>query len=175
VKLRSFLLSDASSLVHHADNPNVARYLREIFPSPYTFENANWWVTEGHKLGNSINFAVDLNGECIGGCGLNFLEKEHRYSCEMGYWLGQDHWGKGYATKVVSLLKHVAFKDHKILRLFAPVVDENIASKRALEKNGFVLEGVLKNHMFLRNKFYDECIYAAYNQKLDHTCTDQSH
>ncbi|MEP1382867.1 MAG: GNAT family protein [Paraglaciecola sp.] len=163
IKLREFIESDAESLAENANNPNVSRYLREVFPYPYTLEAAKWWVAEGYKLGNSLNLAIDLNGKCIGGAGFNFFENELRYSCEMGYWLGENHWGKGYATEVIALLKKMAFSNYEVARLYAPVVGDNVASKRVLEKNEFVLEGVLKKHLFLRGAFYDECIYATYS------------
>lgn len=161
VELRDFTPGDAESLAENADNPNVARYLREIFPSPYSLESAKWWVSEGWKQGESRNVAIDIGGRCIGGAGLQFQQNEHRYSCELGYWIGENYWGQGIATSVVAKLKEIAFAEYEIKRLYGPVAGGNDASMRVLEKNGFVLEGILKNHLYLRGRFYDEYIYAT--------------
>ncbi|MFK8051046.1 MAG: GNAT family N-acetyltransferase [Halioglobus sp.] len=163
IELRDFDLDDADSLAENANNPNVARYLRELFPSPYTLEDAKWWVSEGYRLGDSRNLAIDFEGQCIGGAGLQFQQNENRYSCEMGYWLGERYWGKGFATSVVAKLKSLAFSEYEVKRLYGPVAGGNNASMRVLEKNGFVLEGVLKKHQYLRGTFYDEHIYATYS------------
>jgi RimJ/RimL family protein N-acetyltransferase len=163
IKLRDFTAEDVASLARNANNPNVARYLREIFPSPYTLESAEWWVSEGWLLGDSRNTAVDLNGQCIGGAGLQFQQNENRYSCELGYWLGEEYWGQGIATSIVARLKEMAFSEYEIKRLYGPVASGNNASMRVLEKNGFVLEGVLKNNLYLRGNFHDEYVFATYS------------
>jgi len=163
IELRDFHLDDAESLAKNANNTKVARYLRELFPSPYTIEDAKWWVGEGCKLGDSRNLAIDFEGQCIGGAGLQFQHSENRYSCELGYWLGEPHWGKGIATSVVAKLRVLAFSEYEIVRLYGPVAGGNDASMCVLEKNGFVLEGVLKKHLYLRGTFYDEHIYAVYS------------
>lgn len=162
IELRGFIEQDATSIAENGNNPNVSRFLREAFPYPYTIEDARWWVSEGCSFDNCRNFAVVYDGQCIGGAGLNFQENENQYSCELGYWLGETHWGKGIATMVVDQLKHIAFTEYDLRRLYAPVAGKNTASMKVLEKNGFVLEGIFKNHLYLRGHFYDEYIYAAY-------------
>jgi ribosomal-protein-alanine N-acetyltransferase len=163
IELRDFTLDDAGSLVENGNNPKVARFLREVFPSPYTMDDANWWVSEGYKLDDSRNVAVDFEGQCIGGAGLQFQQNENQYSCELGYWLGEPHWGKGIATCVVAKLKKLAFSEHEVKRLYGPVAGGNNASIRVLEKNGFILEGIMRKHLYLRGTFYDEHIYATYS------------
>lgn len=98
IELRDFILQDAASIVENGNNENVSRFLREVFPFPYTLDDATWWVTEGYKLGNSRNSAIVLHGECIGGAGLQFQENEHRYSCQLGYLRGKLYDEHIYAT-----------------------------------------------------------------------------
>jgi RimJ/RimL family protein N-acetyltransferase len=55
---------------------------------------------------------------------------------EVGFWIGRDHWGNGYATAALR-----AFLDVDLHRPFcAHVVDHNVGSRRVLEKCGFVLD-----------------------------------
>ena len=160
IELRDYTLDDAKALAENAYNPKVVRYLREVFSSPV--EGAKGCVSERHRLGDRRNFAIDFTGQFVGGASLQFQQNENRYSCELGYWLGEKHWGKGIASIVVAKLKEIAFSEYEVKRLYGPVAGGNDASMRVLEKNGFVLEGVLKNNLFLRGEFYDEYIYATY-------------
>ncbi len=163
IKFRTFQNSDVKSLALHGNNENVSRFLREVFPYPYTEEAATWWVSKGCYLENTFNLAITLNDECIGSAGLQFQENEHRFSCELGFWLGEKYWGQGIAKKAVEKLKEIAFNEHGVKRLYGTVVSDNIASMKVLESCGFTLEGVLKNNQFLRGRFYDEYIYAVHS------------
>ena len=44
--LRSFEKEDAQNIAKSADNPNIAKYLRNSFPNPYTLEDANWYIND---------------------------------------------------------------------------------------------------------------------------------
>jgi ribosomal-protein-alanine N-acetyltransferase len=74
---------------------------------------------------------------------------------EIGYVFHKDHWGKGYGTEAVSMMDNFAFESLDLHKLHASVVDTNIGSVRVLEKNGFELEGRLKDYYFIENKYYD--------------------
>lgn len=60
---------------------------------------------------------------------------KERYEQRVGYWLGREFWGRGIASAaLVEFLKEV-----KTRPLYAHVANRNLASKRVLEKCGFVL------------------------------------
>lgn len=162
IQLRAFREEDAASLSRHADNPRVAQYLPETFPTPYTVDAARWWVTKGHKLGNVCNRAITLGGECVGAIGATFFEGEYRYTAKLGFWLGESLWGKGIMTRAVSGFSSHLFTEYELRRLYAPVVHSNYASIAVLRKAGFVREGVLRDNVTLRGTVYDEHIYATY-------------
>ena len=56
---------------------------------------------------------------------------------EVGYWIGRDHWGRGYATRALAQLLLEMLERP----LFAHVADGNVGSRRVLERNGFVAAG----------------------------------
>ncbi len=61
---------------------------------------------------------------------------------EVGYWLGKEYWGKGIATRALAeFLKYIDTRP-----LYAHVAKHNIASRRVLEKCGFVVSG--EDHFF---------------------------
>lgn len=163
IELRGFQKEDAGDLAKNANNPRVAQFLPDLFPSPYPMEAAEWWVTEGHQLGNVFNQAVVVNGECAGSIGVTFLEGEYKYTGKLGFWLGESHWGKGIMTQAVSELVSRLFGEFGTKRLYAPVVQSNTGSINVLLKAGFVREGVFKQNVHLRGEFHDEHIYAKYS------------
>lgn len=150
--LRDFEMNDALSLIQHANNKKVSRYLTSKFPYPYTDRDARWWLTIGRKKG--LNKAIVLNDECIGGIGVTFGEDEQRYTALIGYWVGEAHWGKGIATLAVRQLTDDVLAEGKVVRLSAPVFGPNKASMRVLEKCGYHHEctqekAVFKDHQFM--------------------------
>lgn len=159
-QLRPYRMDDLESLVYNANNKKVARYLRENFPSPFTVTDGKWWIEEGSTTEGSWNYAIEFNGEHVGGLGVTFFNNEHRHSAEVGYWLGEDHWYKGIATAAVKKISTTLFARDDIHRLFAPVVGPNTASMRVLEKCGFQREAVLRQAMTLHGNVYDEHIFG---------------
>lgn len=77
---------------------------------------------------------------------------------EIGYVFHQDYWGKGYASEAVALMDRFAQETLGLHRLHARVVSGNMGSARVLEKNGFVLEGRLRDHYRIEGQYYDGLI-----------------
>jgi RimJ/RimL family protein N-acetyltransferase len=161
IELRGFLETDIDSIARFANNVNVSRYMASRMPYPYTREDAIWWVEFGSKE-QGYNRAVDLDGECIGVIGARFGELDSRYSTEIGYWIAEDHWGKGIATETVSKMTGYVFDETETVRLHAPVFDPNRASMRVLEKCGFCLEAIHRKAAFKNNEFFDEHVYVKF-------------
>lgn len=77
--------------------------------------------------------AVVVDGACVGNIGSFFLEG-HR---EVGYWIGREHWGRGYAT--AALTAFLAIEEQR--PLFAACAEHNVGSARVLERCGFTYVG----------------------------------
>lgn len=84
---------------------------------------------------------------------------------EIGYVFNKENWNKGHGTESLGLLIDFAFENLKIHKLFAKVVENNIGSSKILEKNNFVLEGRLRDHFYIENKYYDALLYGIINKK----------
>ncbi len=166
ISIREYKEQDAESNQKHANNPNVARYLFQSFPSPYTLNDSIWWISVGHKALRGMHRAIDLDGECIGSIGATPGVMEDRFSWEIGYWIGQDHWKKGYGFNALSHMTDYVFHNTNARRLFAPVLGPNKASMRLLEKCGYNLEGVHECSVFRESEggFLDEHIFARIKQ-----------
>lgn len=158
--LRPYQPGDRGDLVRLADNPNVSRGLADRFPSPYRPEDADAWIELTSAEERPVNFAVIWQGNFVGGAGLIPMADVHSGTAEFGYWLGEPYWGRGLASRAAALLTAYSFAELPFVRLQAKVYSWNTASMRVLEKNGFVREGVLRQHVTKRGQVFDAVIYA---------------
>ena len=161
--LRRWAKSDVSSLVQHANNLNVARHLRDRFPHPYTRAHASAFLTHAIAGEPPTNLAIVVNDEAAGGIGYVRGSDVERYSAEIGYWLGEEFWGRGIATEALRMLTHQLFADGQLLRLFALPLADNLASIRVLEKAGYELEGLLRASCVKYGERRDQLLYARIN------------
>ncbi|WP_209319720.1 GNAT family N-acetyltransferase [Ancylomarina longa] len=158
--LRKWKSGDAQAIVKHANNKNIAKFLRDSFPSPYTFVDASHWIQYANCGVNGVQLAIVVNEEVIGCVGVEIKDDVYRKSAELGYWLGEDYWNKGIMTKAVKQMVEYAFLNLNIVRLFAYVFEGNNASCRVLEKAGFILESIQKMAIYKNGKLKDQLIYA---------------
>jgi RimJ/RimL family protein N-acetyltransferase len=132
-----------------------------MFPHPYTHEHAVKWVEVANNSEPSIFLAIDLRGEAIGGAGVIARDGMEVHTGQFGYWIGEPHWGKGFATVCARALKDYAFSNPRFKRLEAPVFAWNIASTRVLENAGFNREGILRRSALKDGQLIDQVMYAA--------------
>jgi RimJ/RimL family protein N-acetyltransferase len=159
-KVRSWKRRDRDSLVQHANNRNVWINLRNRFPYPYTTADAEnfFYVVVGSEPETS--FAIEVNGKAVGGIGFSPLEDEEYRSAEIGYWLGEEFWGRGIATEVLIAVTEYAFSQFDLSRLYAHVFEWNVASARVLEKAAYEFEGRLRKSVTKDGKTIDRLLYA---------------
>ena len=161
--LRTWLTSDAPSLVHHANNLNVAKHLRDRFPHPYTRAHAFAFLTHAFAAECPTNLAIDVGGAAVGGIGYVRGSDVERYSAEVGYWLGEECWGRGIATEALQMLTRHLFSEVRLLRLFALPLADNAGSVRVLEKAGYEREGLLRASCVKYGRCRDQLLYARIN------------
>lgn len=160
-RLRTWNAGDIDSLVTHANNPAVARGLYDIFPNPYTRADGERWISESLAgTADPLRLAVEVRGEACGGIGLRLPTGYNQDCLELGYWLGEMHWGKGIATEAVRLVVDYGFNVLHANRIEARVYGWNPASARVLEKCGFQLEGRLRRRMLKQGERTDQLIYG---------------
>ncbi len=144
VSLRPLKRSDQASLQKYANDWQVARYL-PLMPFPYKLEHARRWINITHRTARNkteYHLGVHLTGkdEIIGMVGLMKVNWNSR-NAELGYWMARKYWGRGYMREAISLMLRYAFKDLRLVRVYAVVLDTNIPSVKVLERVGFTREG----------------------------------
>ncbi|MCK9150805.1 GNAT family N-acetyltransferase [Methanobacterium alcaliphilum] len=148
------------SMVKNANNPLIALNLRDIFPNPYTIQDGIQWIQIAQKEKPKLNFAITIDNEAIGGIGFILGQDIEKISAEIGYWLGEKYWGKGITSSAVKSMVEYGFNELKLKRIFAKPFENNIASRKVLEKNRFQLEGILKNSVIKKDKLCNQALYA---------------
>lgn len=158
--LRPWRTGDETSLEKHANNRKIWRNVRDHFPNPYTRGDAMRWILHASSALSENVFAICVDGNAVGSIGLVAKDDVYRKSMEIGYWLGEEFWGRGIVTEAVGAVSQYGFDRFDIVRLYADVFEWNNASMRVLEKNGYVFEARLKKAVIKDCMITDALIYA---------------
>ena len=134
--------------------------MRDLFPHPYTIDNANEFLRCELKTQPITNFSIDIDGLAVGGIGIRIGDDVYRHTAELGYWLSEDFWGHGITSEAVPAFSNYCFENFPLHRIYPEPYANNPASARVLEKAGFVLEGRLKNNVFKDGQILDSLLYA---------------
>jgi RimJ/RimL family protein N-acetyltransferase len=122
-------------------------------------------VNRDHPAGRRVErhggARAAVAGEAVGGIGFTVQFDVARRSAEIGYWVGEEFWGRGIATEALIAVTNHAFSNYDVCRLFAHVFDWNGASARVLEKAGYEFEGRLKKSVTKNGQTIDQLMYAA--------------
>ena len=166
--LRPWQRSDAKSIAAAADNPKIAANLRNVFPSPYTLADAEWFVGDCITQGETRQLmrAIVIDGRAAGSISISVKDDVYERSAELGYWLAEEHWGQGVMTEAVRQICREAFDRFDILRIFAEPFADNSGSRRVLEKAGFTCEGTMRNGVFKNGRIGSYCMYALLREEL---------
>jgi len=106
------------------------------------------------------NFAIEVDGEAVGGIGLVLHQDIERCSAEIGYWLGQDYWGRGITGAALRAITPYAITQFALTRIYAVPFLRNTASIRVLEKAGYQLEGIMRRSAIKEGEVLDQALYA---------------
>ncbi len=158
--LRPFQLGDVEDVLAYAQDPEWARFLRDL-PQPYGRAEAEQAVAKQLLMDRvrEPNWALVFEGQVIGGVIL-LLDFSNR-SAEVGYSVGRKQWNKGLATEAVRAVIDAAFSTHEDLnRVWARTDPDNVASQRVLEKVGMTKEGVLRLSRVYNGEAFDEAYFS---------------
>ncbi|MHC1769402.1 MAG: GNAT family N-acetyltransferase [Verrucomicrobiia bacterium] len=165
--LRPLTLEDAPVVQHLAGRREIADTTISI-PHPYSAQQARDWIS-GHMEARAqlkgMVFGVELTrtNQLIGTIGLREIDQEH-LKAEMGFWIGMDWWGNGYATEAARRLIRYGFQELGLNRIYAHHMVRNPASGRVLEKIGMQREGLLRQRVRKWGRFEDVFMLAILSQ-----------
>ena len=158
--VREWREADREALLRYANNRKVWRNLKDRFPNPYTDKDADAWFALNRAHPERTGWAIEVDGQAVGGIGLTPMNDVHARSAHIGYWLGEPFWGRGIMTATVRAVSEHALAKLGLQRLEAPVYAWNPASMRVLEKCGYAREGVMRKSVFKDGELIDSVLYA---------------
>jgi len=162
IMLREWKTEDAPDLTAAINNKKVLDNLRDGIPYPYTEKDASEFIaaTLSAEKGTQYAYTICYGDKVIGSIGVFRKDNVHRYTAEIGYYIGEPYWSKGIMTEAVRQMCAYVFENTNIVRIFAEPYAYNDASCRVLEKAGFQFEGVLRQNAVKNGQSVDMKMYA---------------
>jgi 8-oxo-dGTP diphosphatase len=148
LKLRRPRPADAVAVADQVNDWDVVRYTASI-PYPYDRGMADAFIASQERRwadwsgtappAEEVAFSIERQEDAaLVGC-IGLQPAEQGDGVEFGYWIGKQHWGRGYASEAVAGLARFAFEQLHVAAIWAAAVPLNDASHRVLEKNGFAI------------------------------------
>ncbi|WP_336785595.1 GNAT family N-acetyltransferase [Paenibacillus sp. MMO-177] len=151
-----------------------------IFSQPFEpiREDKHYTLEEQEKeIGNGIAAAqqgqayfygifLTESDKLIGRIALTSVSRGVFQNAYMGYFIDQEHNGRGYATAAVTAVVRKAFDELQLHRIQAGVMPVNARSLRVLEKAGFRQEGLARRYLKINGQWEDHLLFAITKEDL---------
>lgn len=169
ITIRFWQTADAADLAAALNNEHIQNNLRDGLPYPYTEADALDYITAMQEADPDETFAftIALDDKAIGSIGVFRQGNIHRQTAELGYYVAEPYWGKGYMTRAVRMACSYVFAHSDILRIYAEPFAHNAASCRVLEKAGFQLEGILRQNAVKHGNVIDMKLYSLLREEWE--------
>lgn len=153
--LRKLSLDDTDDMFEYAKRSDVTKFLTWS-PHPdkaFTFDYLAY-LQNRYKTGDFFDWAIVCkeSAKMIGTCGFTRFFFQHN-GAEIGYVINPDYHGQGIATEVVGRVIKYGFENLALERIEGKFMIENLASRRVMEKNGMLFEGVRRNGMLIKGEY----------------------
>lgn len=161
--LREFVAADWEAVLAYQADP---LYLRYYEWTTRAAEDVQQFVRmfldqQREQPRTKFQLALILRAEdrLIGNCGIRKPTPDAR-EADMGYELAPACWGHGYATEAARAIVAFGFSELRLHRIWAECIAENVGSARVLEKLGMRREGRLREHVWMRGRWWDTLLYG---------------
>jgi ribosomal-protein-alanine N-acetyltransferase len=161
VRLRQIRTDDAEQVYPLLNNDAILSNLAWDGPADLkeVHDSYSRWVEE-MKNGDGCRLAIeDIEQTGIIGC-IDIRFPRHPQQADIGYWLGEPFWNRGYMTDAVRLACYLSFHYLDTVKTAAGVFVGNSGSRRALEKNGFSLDGTMRSQFYKRGRWVDIWLFS---------------
>jgi RimJ/RimL family protein N-acetyltransferase len=136
--LRRPTLADVKAIAYLANDRRIAENTRRL-PHPYSQDHAIEFVRALADQPRETAFLIENNYTPIGAVGVNWRQPD---APELGYWLGFEHWGQGFATEAARAVIDFTFEEFDVEHMISGARVANPSSRNILEKCGFQWSGV---------------------------------
>ncbi len=114
---------------------------------------------ERHVADLIVPLVITEDGRIVGRITVNNIVRGPFQSAHLGYWVSEDHNGRGVATAAVAVTVDLAFHTYGLHRLQAATLVHNLASQRVLQRNGFTLIGPAPRYLQIAGRWQDHLLF----------------
>lgn len=182
-RLRKFNEKDVNNITKYANNKNIAKWLTNEFPHPYSEEDAETFINIVSNENPIKTFTIEVRGEACGAISVNPIEppikeikekinkKTNKQTqdtiinicdkqAELGYWLAEKYWNLGIISSAIKKMVEYGFETFDIDCIFATPFLKNKASAKVLKKAGFKTD-FKKRKIIKNNEIYEVIIFST--------------
>lgn len=165
--LRPFTREDAAAVRRLAGDREVAATTMHL-PHPYPEGAAESWIDRhapDYAAGRGVVWAITRRegDSLVGAVGLT-VDPEMRRG-ELGYWIGREEWGRGWATEAARAAVRFGFEVLRLDRIVARHLASNPASGAVMRKLGMQAEGTLRRHVLKWGERHDVVVYGLLREE----------
>jgi RimJ/RimL family protein N-acetyltransferase len=151
--LRPLRADDGPAIATKIDSYEISKNLARV-PYPYHLSDAeeflDWALQLDHRSAFRAICLKQQPDDLIGLISYDWVEQIQK--AELGYWLVQQHWGKGLMTEAARAMVDIAFSRSNLDSLSSRFFNENPASGNVLAKAGFAATGQCNSFSKARGK-----------------------
>ena len=153
--LRGMRVSDAEDMFAYAHDPEVTKYLTwDAHASVDVSREYLTYVGQRYRTGDCYDWAVvsRADGRMIGTCGFTRMLFSDD-AAEIGYVLNPAYQGQGLMTEAVSAVLRFGFDNLPLHRIEARFMQENLRSRRLMERVGMQFEGYAREAVLVKGLY----------------------
>lgn len=154
VTLRARVESDLDVLYRIAADLDTWEERGPSAPAPLTRSAYEARLADSDRPDGNARFVIEVDGEPVGTIGV-FSADDLVHHAEIGIALATEARGRGIGTEAIRQVVEFAFVRRNVRRLHLQAIASNAGAIRAYEKAGFVHEGRLREHAWVRGTYED--------------------
>jgi ribosomal-protein-alanine N-acetyltransferase len=113
----------------------------------------------GHDRGDAVPLVITVDTDVVGRINVTDIIRGAFQSAHLGYWVSQEHNGRGVATAAVAATVALAFGQYGLHRLQAGTLVHNHGSQRVLQRNGFTPIGLAPRYLKIAGEWQDHQLF----------------
>lgn len=164
LKIKSHSRKDIPFRVKWLNNPAVSIFVGEEPDKKTHLKKETEWFDRYVKNRQKKFFTIYVDSQPIGFMGLSDISVRSK-NANIFIAIGEDDYrGKGWGEKSLAWLLDFAFKELDFHKVNLGVVDANIPAIKLYKKMGFMIEGKMKDEVFIKNKWHTMLSMAIFKK-----------
>ncbi len=168
--VREFTAQDLPNLLRFVDDPTQLSYMMFSLATRAEAERFLELALGTQLEENRVEWHLAVEAKADGGsrfvgCVDIMGEPDNPHEAELGYFFLREAWGNGYAVEASRVAIDFAFRELGLHRVWGKCHADNTGSARVMEKLGMGLEGIMREHYWMRDHWRSSRLYAVLDRE----------